>query len=124
MGTAERLGGAHRAALLKAFAAEDGTALGWAKRDRGLLTALRAVGLGFGAHGRCRTVTSTFGALGFARLATFGLVLEALVGEEHLFAGSENKFGATLRALQHLVMVFHEPLPLDPARAGDASLAL
>jgi hypothetical protein len=53
-----------------------------------------------------------FGALGFARLATFRLVLESLVGKEHLFASGKDKLGATLRALQDLIVEFHDPLPL------------
>src|SRR4029077_20453066 len=56
-------------------------------------------------------------ALGPFRLATFAalrFVFEALVGEKHLFAGGKNEFSTALRALQHLVVVFHEPLSPSP----------
>ena len=112
-------GGTHGAALLEAFAAENRPALRGTEGYRGFLAALRTIGLGFGAH---RSITpsasATFGALGFASLAALGLVLEALVRKKHLFARSKNKLGATLRALQDLIVVFHEPLSLDPERAG------
>jgi hypothetical protein len=103
------LGGAHRTALLKALAAENRTALGGTEGYRRFLSALGAIGFGFGAHrgGTAPSPTNTFGALGFARLATLGLVLEALVREKHLFARSKNKLGATLRTLQDLVVIFH-----------------
>jgi hypothetical protein len=45
--------------------------------------------------------------LGFAVLAPLGLVLKALVGEKHLFAGGEDKFLAAFRTLQDLIVVFH-----------------
>jgi hypothetical protein len=45
--------------------------------------------------------------LGFAVLTPLGLVFEALVGEEHLFAGGENKLLTAFRTLQDLIMVFH-----------------
>jgi len=108
---------AHGAALLKAFTAEYRTSLCGTKRYGGLLAALRAVGLGLRSHGHgapAATAACTFGTLGLAAFAPFRFVFEAFVGEEHLFAGSKNKLSATLRALQHLVVVFHEPLPLDP----------
>jgi hypothetical protein len=50
------------------------------------------------------------GALGLTVFATFGFVFKTLVGEKHLFAGSENKFLIALRALQDLIVVFHTPL--------------
>jgi hypothetical protein len=59
-----------------------------------------------------------FGSFGLAGFAPFWLVLETFVGEEHLFAGSEYKLGATLRTFQDLIVEFHDPLPLDPSRAG------
>ena len=61
----------------------------------------------------------TFGTLGFASLATFGFVLEALVGEEHLFAGSKDKLSTTFRTLQDLIVEFHEPPPLARVGQGD-----
>ena len=45
--------------------------------------------------------------LGFAVLAPLGLVLEALVGEKHLFAGRENKLLTAFRTLQYLIVIFH-----------------
>jgi len=54
---------------------------------------------------------TAFGALGFARFTAFWFVLEAFVGEKHLFAGGKHKLGATFRALQDLIVEFHDPLP-------------
>jgi hypothetical protein len=107
------LGGAQGPALLKALTAKDRPALCGAKGDGGLLAALRTGGLGFRAHGR-RPATTPFGAFRLAGFATFGLVLKALIGEEHLFAGRKNKLSATLRALQDPIVVFHEPLSPGP----------
>ena len=58
--------------------------------------------------------TAAFGPLCFTTFTALGLVLEALVGEKHLFAACEYKLRAALRALQHLVVVFHEPLSPGP----------
>src|SRR5882672_10209941 len=58
--------------------------------------------------------TAAFGPLRFTGLTSLGLVLEALVGEKHLFAACEHKLRTALRALQHLVVVFHEPLSPGP----------
>src|SRR5579859_1722794 len=113
------LGSAHGAALLEAFAAENRTALRGTEGHRRFLAALRTIGFRFGAHGRVAPAASaTFGALGFASLAALGLVLEALVRKKHLFARSKHKLGAALRTLQDLIVVFHEPLSLDPEGAG------
>src|ERR1700722_540711 len=110
---------AHRAALLKAFAAEHGPTLSRAKRHRRIFTTLRASGFRFGTHRRTAAAVCaaahTFGTLGFARLASLGLVLEALIGEKHLLAGSEYELRIAFRALQYLVVEFHEPLPLARA---------
>jgi hypothetical protein len=83
--------------------------LGWTEGYRRFLAALGAISLGFRTHrGVAASPAATaFSALGLARLATFGFVLEALVREKHLFARSKNKLGATLRTLQDLVVVFH-----------------
>jgi len=104
------LRGAHGASLLEAFAAKDGTSLGRTERNRGFLAALGAIGFGFRTHRRVAatsTAAAPFGALGFASLATLGLILETLVREKHLLARSKNKLGATLRTLQDLIVVFH-----------------
>jgi hypothetical protein len=62
--------------------------------------------------------TTALGSFSLARLAALGFVFEALVGEKHLFAGGENEFSPALRTLQHLVVVFHEPLSPGPV-AGE-----
>jgi hypothetical protein len=48
---------------------------------------------------------------GLASLAPLGLVLEALVGEKHLFAGGEDKLPSALSALQDPIVIFHMLLP-------------
>jgi len=122
-----RLGGAHGAALLEAFAAEDWTALGRAEGDSGVLAALGAGGFGLRAH--LRSAATTVGAdalraLGLATFATFRFVFEALVGEEHLLAGSKDKLRTTFGTLQDLIVEFHEPLPLAQfEQGGKAHLA-
>jgi hypothetical protein len=103
---------AHGAALLKAFAAENGAALRGAEGNSGLFAALRATGFGFRAHGR-GGATATLGTLGFATFAAFWFVLKAFVGEKHLFPASKYKLGATFRTLQHPIVVFHSRYPPD-----------
>src|SRR5258707_9868978 len=100
---------AHRPALLEAFPAKHRPALCGTEGNCGFLPALRAVGLRFRAHRRGVT-TAALGALGLASFAAFRFVFEAFVGEKHLFAGGKNEFSTALRALQHLVVVFHDPL--------------
>jgi hypothetical protein len=53
------------------------------------------------------TLAQALGTLGFAVLTPLGLVFEALVGEEHLLAGGENKLLTALRTFQNLIVVFH-----------------
>jgi hypothetical protein len=74
---------------------------------------------------RAAAATTTAGvrSLSFAALAPLRFVLKAFVGEKHLFAGSKYKLGATLRTLQDLIVVFHEPLSLAPYRAKDGRLS-
>ena len=105
------LGRAHGSPLLKTFAAEHGTSLRRAKRNGGFLAALRTTGLGLRTHRAAVGAARRLHALGLAGLAAFGLVLKALIGEKHLFAGRKYKLGATLRAFQNLVMVFHGSVP-------------
>ena len=93
-----RLRRAHGAPLLEALPTENRASLGRPERNGGLLPALRAAGFGLCADGRGPSPNS-FGALGFTSFAPLRLVLEALVGEKHLFAGSEHEFGSTFRAL-------------------------
>ena len=59
-------------------------------------------------------------AVGFARFAPLGLVLEALVGEKHLLAGGENELSRTFGALQNPIVVFHTLLH-DLAGTGVAA---
>jgi len=61
---------------------------------------------------------SAFGAFSLTSFAALRFVFETLVGEEHLFSGGKNEFGATLRTLQYSIVVFHEPLSPGPVRAG------
>jgi len=113
---------AHPAALLKAFAAVHRTPLCWPERNRGLFAALRADRLGFHTLS-ASAPTGTVGPLnatGLTSLAPLGFVLEAFVGEKHLFAGREYKFGSTFGALQDLVMIFHTLLRLR-LRTGEAA---
>src|ERR1700675_4483673 len=60
------------------------------------------------------TATAALGPLRLASFAALRFVLEALVGEKHLFAAGEHKLRTALRTLQHLVVVFHEPLSPGP----------
>jgi hypothetical protein len=60
-------------------------------------------------------------AVGLARFAPLGLVLEALVGEKHLFARGENELRPTFGALQDLIVVFHVLLR-DLAGTGQAAV--
>jgi len=62
--------------------------------------------------------TAALGPFGFAGFATLGLVFEAFIREKHLFAGRKNELCAALRTLQHLVVVFHEPLSPGPEGRG------
>src|SRR6185437_11321292 len=114
---------AHRATLLEAFATENRASLRRTERHRSFLAALRESGLGLGTHrsSAIRAAADSFRTLGLARFAALGLVLEALVGEKHLFAGSEHKFRIAFRTLQYFVVEFHEPPPLSPERARGMS---
>src|ERR1700691_5813182 len=116
-----RLGSAHRAPLLEAFPAKDRAALRRAEGDCGVLAALRTGGFGLRPHLR-RAVcpaAATLSALGFAGFAAFRFVLEALVGEKHLLAGSKYEFSAAFGTLQDLIVEFHEPLPLAQVEQGE-----
>jgi hypothetical protein len=120
-GGATTASGGHRPPLLKTLAAVDWAPLRGLKRYRGFLPALRADGLGLDAlNAAVRGRRTALRTRGFASLAPFGLVLEALVGEKHLFAGGEDKLRPTVRALQDLVMIFHGPLR-GLARTGQAA---
>jgi hypothetical protein len=103
---------------LEAFPAEHRASLRRPEGNRCFFAALRAGGLGFRAHlGGSSSASSAFGTLRLAGLASFGFVFESFVREEHLFAGRKNELSTALRALQDLIVVFHERFPLDPFRA-------
>src|SRR5690348_12949757 len=111
--------GAHRSPLLKAFAAVNRATLRRFEGDRGLLPTLRTGRLGF-ASLESVSLTCTIRALRLAPLAPLGLVLEALVGEKHLFAGGEDELGTTFSALQNPILVLHRLLR-DPTLVGGSS---
>src|SRR5690349_24548724 len=113
IGRPPKLRRAHCPPLLKAFPAEDRASLRRPERNRGFFSALRAAGFGFGANrGRSASPAATgLRAFCFTTFAALGFVLESFVGKEHLFAGGKNEFGATLRALQYFVVVFHGSVP-------------
>jgi hypothetical protein len=46
-------------------------------------------------------------ALGFAELATLGVVFELFVVEKDLLAGREHEVRATVNTLQHAISKFH-----------------
>src|SRR5712672_490647 len=95
----------HGPPLLEAFTAEHGTPLRRAERNSCFLPTLRAGRFGF--RPLEVPLARDLGAFGLAVLTPLGLVLEALVGEEHLFAGGENKLLIAFRTLQDLIVVFH-----------------
>jgi hypothetical protein len=102
---------AHGPALLETFPAEDRAPLRGPEGNCRFLPALRTVCFRFRSHrSRMPAATPAFGSLCFAGFTSFGLVFEAFVGEKHLFAAGEHELRTALRTLQHLVVVFHEPL--------------
>jgi hypothetical protein len=103
-----KLGRAHGAPLLKALAAIHRSSLRRAEWNRRFFSALRAVRFRFRPHGTAPA--ATLGSLRLAGFATLWFVLEAFVGEKHLFAGSKYELGTTLGTLQDLIVIFHEPL--------------
>jgi hypothetical protein len=101
----------HGSPLLEALPAEHRSPLRGTEGHRGFLSALRAIRLRFRPHLRAASASPTaFGAFRLAAFTTLGFVFEAFVGEKHLFAGGKYKLSATLRTLQDLIVVFHEPL--------------
>jgi hypothetical protein len=104
---------------LEAFPAKDRASLCRPEGNRCFFAALRAGCLGFRTHlgGSAAASSAAFGTLRLACLTSLGFVFESFVGEKHLFASRENELSAALRALQDLIVVFHEPFPLDPFRA-------
>ena len=112
LGTVRVLCCSQRPSLLEALPAKHRAPLGRPERNRSFLPALRTGGFRFRPH---LPATAAFGPLRFAAFTSLWFVLEALVREEHLFPGGKYKFGTALRALQHLVVEFHLPLPPCPA---------
>ncbi len=96
-----------RSPLLKTFTAIYRASLCWLERNRRFFSALRAYRLGFDTLYAAGTSRCARRAVGFARLAPLGLVLEALVGEKHLLAGGEYELSRTFCALQNPIVVFH-----------------
>ncbi len=115
----------HRSPRLEAFPAEHRAPLCRPEWNRCCFAALRAGCLGFRSHlGGSSSASSAFGTLRLACLASLGFVLESFVGEEHLFAGRKNELSAALRALQDLIVVFHEPFPPRPLSGSGTALSL
>src|SRR5229473_1044594 len=92
---------AHRPTLLKAFPAKHRPPLRGTEGNCRFLPALRAVGPGFRARRAGVTATASFGPFCFAGFTSLGFVFETLVGEKHLFAGSEHELRPAIRTLQH-----------------------
>src|SRR5208282_3809762 len=111
---------AERATLLEAFTAKNRTSLRGPEGDSRFLSTLGASCFCFRTHlgGAAASTSAALSALGFTAFASLRFVLETLVGEKHLLAGSKNKFSAALRTLQHPVVVFHEPLSPCPSQGG------
>jgi hypothetical protein len=108
LGGSGALGARDGAPRLKTFAAVHGTTLSGLERNRCFFTALRADGFGFDALNAVGSRTGAARrAIGLARFAPLGLVLETLVGEEHLLAGGENELRPAFGTLQDLIVVFH-----------------
>jgi hypothetical protein len=103
-------GGAHGSPLLETFAAVYRAALGRLEGNSGFFSALRANGLGLDPLKSSGNRDSALRAIRFAGLAPLGLILEALVGEEHLLACCEYKLRTAFRTLQNLIVVFHSLL--------------
>jgi hypothetical protein len=108
----KRSGGSDTSLLRKTFAAEDGTALGGAKGNGRVLTALGAGGAGFDTR-EALTVAQRLrrcedgDALGLAVLATFGFVFELFVAEKQLFPGGKDKVSSAVDAGQYFILKFH-----------------
>jgi len=99
---------AYGAPLLKALSAKHRASLCRPERNGRFLSTLRAVRFRFRPH---RTAApAAFGSLRLAGFATLRFVLEAFVGEKHLFARGKYELSTTLGTLQHLIVIFHEPL--------------
>ena len=92
--------------LLEARPAKHRPALRGLEWDRGLRAALRT-----GQAGLRANPGAAAGALRLALFAVPGVILELFVVEEKLFAGRENKLGATIDALENSIGKLHDRLP-------------
>ena len=113
-------GSPDRSSLLEAFPAKHRAPLCGLERDGCLFAALRANRLGFHTLYASHAAARPLCAVGFARPAPLGLVLEALIGVKHLLAGGEDELCPAIPALQDLIVVFHGPLH-DRIRVGPAA---
>jgi hypothetical protein len=86
----------------------DGSSLGWLKRDRCNLPALRTGSLRLDS--RSRSVKSLI-PFGLALFAPFGLVAEILGCKEKLFSCRKNELSPAVHANKGSVLVFHGVLP-------------
>ena len=98
------LGSAHRAPLLEAFAAVDGTSLGRLEGNCRFFATLRANGFGFDALDARRTCAVARRAVCFACFAPLRLVLEVFVMEEVLFSRREYEFCRAVYTLEYSVL--------------------
>jgi hypothetical protein len=88
----------HRSPLLEAFAAINRAALRRLEGDGCLLPALRTGRFRFGSL-EIVALARGLSAFCFAVLAPLRLILEAFIGEKHLFAGGEDELRIAFRAL-------------------------
>lgn len=88
--------------LLKAGAAKDWSALCGLKWDSCFHAALGTRGPGLRTY-----ALRAASALCFALFTVLGVVFELFVVEKHLLAGSEDKLGAAVYALQDSIREFH-----------------
>src|SRR4029077_832938 len=95
---------------LKAFLAEDRTALRRLEGNCRLLAARRTIRNGFPPLASDRA-SRTAGPFAFARLAALGLVLEILIGEKLLFSRRPDELRAAVHALKDSVLELHRSLP-------------
>ena len=94
--------------MLETFPAVNGAPLRQLERNSGFLPALGTSGGGYRAGGG---LASALAPLRFARLASFGLVLEAFLGVELLLPGGEDKLTSALRAFENSILMLHR-IPL------------
>src|SRR6476646_585173 len=98
---------------LETFPAEHRASLCGTEGHGRFFSARRAVGGGFNPFAADRGARRRAGrTLSLARLASFRLVLEILVGEEQLLAGSPDELGAAVYADERLILELHRSFPL------------